>query len=82
MSLGPLHYMGDAISQRRLRKFARKHPRFVAGALATLLLGIISTTMLVSDVGAAFGSDIPVMSGIQTLDNPDAVDDSAPGVSI
>ena len=82
MPLGPLHYMRDAIRQRRLRKVVRKHPRFVAGALATLFLGVVSTTMLVSDVGAAFGSDIPVMSGIQTLDNPDAVDDSAPGVSI
>ena len=39
----------------------------VACALATLLLGAISSTVLVSDVGISFGTIISVMSGVELL---------------
>ena len=66
----------------RFRCATRDHPRAVAGAFATLLLGVVSATMLVSDVGTAFGSTIPVMSGIQRLNYVDRINGgSTPGVS-
>ncbi|PIL22971.1 hypothetical protein GSI_15668 [Ganoderma sinense ZZ0214-1] len=46
-----------------------RHPRVVACTVATLLLCTISATVLVSDVGVSFGSSIPVLSGVQPLEN-------------
>lgn len=46
-----------------------RHPRLVACAVATLLLGAISAAVLVWDVGASFASTIPVLSGVEPLMN-------------
>ncbi|KAM5538578.1 hypothetical protein V8D89_007607 [Ganoderma adspersum] len=48
-----------------------RHPRIIACAVATLLLCTISATVLVSDVGVSFGSAIPVLSGVEPLENID-----------
>ena len=64
-----------------LSQFARKHPRVVACALSTLLLGAVSVAVLLSNTGLAFASMIPVMSGIQFIDDVLPADASSPGVS-
>ena len=68
-------------TKRRVHVTVHSHPRTVAGVLATLLLGVVSTVMLVADVGTAFGAFIPVMSGVQLLSNDPPNARSSPGVS-
>ena len=59
-----------------------RHPRVIACAAATLLLGTISATVLVSDVGVSFGSAIPVLSGVQPLENVNDSRSTSPTVWI
>ena len=66
-----------------LCSLARKHPRLIGCALATVFLGVVSTTILVADVGLSFGTSIPVMSGVRLIENAALDGDtSAPGVSL
>ncbi|KAI0712689.1 hypothetical protein C8Q76DRAFT_797518 [Earliella scabrosa] len=65
-----------------LSQFARKHPRVVACGLSTLLLGAVSVAVLLSNTGLAFASMIPVMSGIQFIDDVLPADASSPGIGL
>ena len=69
------------VSSARVPARVRRHPRVVAGTLATLFLGVVSTAMLVGDVGVAFARTVPVMSGLQLFDDVQTTS-TIPGVRL
>ena len=70
MDILPVVFLELRRLRARLSSSVRNHPRIVACFLATLVLASISATVLVSDVGLAFGSRISLMSGARLIDDP------------